>query len=94
MSVFFVVTDVYALFEIPSKKKRSQLYKIGVVGGWGVQRPFIKFIKKIPSVTGERLLLLAFQIFPLAWCYLGNAQMNMDFDSVVLPLSCLSMTGI
>ena len=66
MSVFFVVTDVYALFEIPSKKKRSQLYKIGVVGGWGVQRPFIKFIKKIPSVTGERLLLLAFQIFPLA----------------------------
>ena len=40
---FFVVTDVYALFDIPSEKKRSQLYK---KEGGGGQRPFINFIKK------------------------------------------------
>ena len=41
---FFVVTDVYALFDIPSEKSAHNFIKTG--RGVGGQRPFINFIKK------------------------------------------------
>ena len=40
---FFVVTDVYALFDIPSEKSAHNFKKNE---GGGGKRPFIKFIKK------------------------------------------------
>ena len=42
LRIFFVVTDVYALFDIPSEKSAHSFIK---TRGWG-QRPFINFIKK------------------------------------------------
>ena len=49
---FFVVADVYALFDIPSEKSAHNFIKTR--GGRGGQQPFINFIKNRRFGTGER----------------------------------------
>ena len=49
LRIFFVVADVYALFDIPSEKSAHNFIKMR----GGGQRPFIKFIKKTDVLLQE-----------------------------------------